>query len=168
LDEIQKKFKILKSGFDVLDLGAAPGSWLQYAASIVGPKAKLIGIDLIPIKPLSQNIITFIGDIFDNDTFYQLQKIHPATFPIILSDMAPKTSGIKELDQARSLELNQRVVRLSEKLLAPNGFIIIKIFQGGDLPLFLQELQSKFSEVKILKPLSSRERSYETYIILKK
>jgi len=165
LAEIQNKFKILKPGMDILDLGAAPGSWLQYASKIVGPKAELVGVDLMPIKKLARNIVTLEADIFADDIIARTILLHPRKFNLILSDLAPKTSGIKTTDHARSIELNQRAAELSKDLLAPNGTLVLKIFQGGDFQYFLKKLKTTFESVKTFKPQASRGRSFEIYAI---
>jgi len=165
LEEIQKKFRLLKPGSDVLDLGAAPGSWLQYASKIVGQHAKLVGLDLQPIESLGKNIKTFTVDIFSPEAEELIKKYHPETFPIILSDLAPATSGQKELDHLKSVDLNQQVVDLAEKFLSPRGTMVLKIFQGGELNDFVKELKNKFRKVDIYKPKASRSRSFEIYII---
>ena len=167
LEEIQQKFKILKPGMDVLDLGAAPGSWLQYTNKIVGPQTTLIGLDLTPIKKIKPNVILGQVDIFSQQAEDFIQRKHPKKFPIILSDLAPKTSGVKEVDHYRSIELSQRVVELAQKFLAPQGSLVIKVFQGPDFDSFLKELKNKFKQVKIFKPKASRDRSFEVYVILK-
>ena len=168
LEEIQNKFHILKSGMDVLDLGAAPGSWLQYASKIVGPKAKLIGLDLQKIEPIAKNIKTFIEVILSPAAENLITKNHPTHFPLILSDLAPSTSGTKEVDHLKSIELNERVVSLAEKFLAPHGNLVLKIFQGADFDSFIKNLKRQFSRVTVFKPKASRDRSFEVYVIARK
>ncbi|HRY63017.1 MAG TPA: RlmE family RNA methyltransferase [Patescibacteria group bacterium] len=168
LEEIQNRFHLLKPGLDILDLGAAPGSWLQYASKIVGPKAMLVGLDLQPIESITKNIKTFVVDIFSEEAVKLIQKHHPKLFPIILSDLAPATSGEKELDHLRSLELNRQVVELSAKFLAPRGTIVLKVFQGSDFTDFIKELKTQFSQVEVYKPKASRDRSFEVYVIARR
>lgn len=168
LEEIQARFKIIRKGNSILDLGAAPGSWLQYAAKIAGPTSKLVGVDLTAIKPLGQNIKTIQADIFSPELIEKIKALYPNKFDLILSDLAPKTSGIKETDHARSIELNRRVIGISDSLLKPRGTVILKVFQGGDFDKFLKELKRKFKMVKIFKPQASRGRSFEVYLICKK
>jgi len=167
LEEIQQKFKILKPGRDILDLGAAPGSWLQYANRIVGPKATLVGLDLTPIKKIKPNVILGQLDIFSPEAIVFIERKHPKKFPIILSDLAPKTSGIKEADHYRSIELSEQVVALAKKFLTPHGTIVIKVFQGADFGLFIIKLKKIFKQVNVFKPKASRDRSFEVYVIIK-
>ncbi len=168
LEEIQKKFHLLRPGLDVLDLGAAPGSWLQYASKIVGQEATLVGLDLQLIGPIAKNIKTFVADIFSDEAVKLIQKIHPEPFPLILSDLAPATSGQKELDHFRSLDLSRQVVSLAEKFLAPRGTSVLKVFQGSDFDAFIKELKGQFSRVEIYKPKASRARSFEVYVIARR
>ena len=165
LQEIQARFKILKPSMDVLDLGAAPGSWLQAAAEMVGPKAKLVGIDLAPIKAAGNNITAWQGDVRSSQAEEYIRSIHPGKFSVILSDLAPSTGGIKAVDQHRSMELAERVVDLAGKFLAGDGAVLIKVFQGNDLTDFIRALKDKFKRVDVFKPKSSRDRSFEVYVI---
>jgi 23S rRNA (uridine2552-2'-O)-methyltransferase len=168
LGEIQNKFKLIKKGNSILDLGAAPGSWLQYAVEIAGPKATLIGVDQAQIKKIASNVKTIEADIFSADLENMIKEIYPDKFDIILSDLAPKTSGVKDVDQARSIELNERVLELSNSLLRSNGHIVLKVFRGGDFDNFLYHVKKKFKFVKTFKPKASRDRSFEIYVIVKK
>ena len=168
LEELQNKFHFLKPGLDVLDLGAAPGSWLQYASKIVGPKATLVGLDLQPIEPIAKNIKTFAIDIFSPKAEELIGEYHPAPFTVILSDLAPATSGEKSLDHFRSLDLSRQVVVLAQKFLAPHGTIVLKIFQGSDFDAFVKELKTQFNRVEVYKPKASRDRSFEVYVIAKR
>ncbi|NMB48392.1 RlmE family RNA methyltransferase [Candidatus Kuenenbacteria bacterium] len=168
LAELQDKFHFLKTGLDVLDLGAAPGSWLQYAGKLVGQNATLIGLDLQSIQPIAKNTKTFVVDIFSEEAVKLIQKHHPKPFSVILSDLAPATSGQKELDHSRSLELSRQVVALAERFLAPRGTLVIKVFQGGDFDAFIKELKGQFGRVEIYKPKASRARSFEVYVIARR
>lgn len=167
LEDIDKKFNIFKTGLDVLDLGAAPGSWLQYARLKTGGEAKLIGVDLSPIDFISNNVTILKKDIYDDNFLSFIKKIHPEKFPIIISDLAPKTSGVKQADHLGSIELSERVVEIAQELLTKNGTVVLKIFEGGELKNFSDKCRSVFKNTKIYKPKASRERSRETYFILK-
>lgn len=163
--EINDKYKILKPGQSVLDLGAAPGSWLQVIEQKVGNKGKIVGIDLQEIKPLGDNVAIYQADIFSDimeDLFWDEK------FDVITSDLAPKTSGVKDIDQWKSIELNQQVIELAQKHLKQNGTVILKVFIGADFQDFVKELKTIFQEVHSFKPKACRDRSFETYLICKK
>lgn len=167
LEEIQQKFGVFKEGMSVLDIGAAPGSWLQYARKIVGPAAKIIGIDIKKIEPLDINTLVLEGDVLSDDISGIIENSYQGKFSVILSDLAPSTSGVKDVDHYRSIELCQRVLYLGARFLAIRGTIVLKIFQGPDFDAFIFEVRKNFRNVSIFKPKSSRDRSFEVYIILK-
>lgn len=162
LIEINDKYKIFKLGQSVLDLGSAPGSWLQVIEKKVGIKGKIVGIDLQEIKPLGDNVAIYQADVF-SDIIEDL--LIDEKFEIITSDLAPKTSGVKDIDQWKSIELNQQVVELAKKHLTPKGTVILKIFIGADFQNFIKELKTIFHEVHSFKPKACRDRSFETYLI---
>lgn len=168
LEQIQKKFKVLRLGMDVLDLGSAPGSWLQYACKIVGPKGKLVGIDLLHVDPVGENVFLYQEDIFSRKTEDIIEENFPKGADVVLSDLAPKTTGIRETDHFRSIELSQRVSDLAQKFLRPHGTVVFKVFQGSDFDQFLSDLRRKFKRVKPFKPDAVRTRSVEIYIIATK
>lgn len=164
LIEINDKFKVLKKGQSVLDLGAAPGSWLQVIQEKVESSGKIAGIDLQEIKPLGENVSLYQADIFSElieDLFYGEK------FDVITADLAPKTSGVKDIDQWKSIELNQKVIEFSQKHLKPIGTLILKVFIGADFQDFIKETKTIFKKVNTFKPKSCRNRSFETYLICK-
>lgn len=164
--DLQRKFKILKAGDRVLDLGAAPGSWLQVASGIVGEKGKVVGVDSASIKPLGlANVLALEKDIFDEDFSAALQKHGFRTFDVVLSDVAPNTSGMKEKDQALSYELSSRVLDIATQVLKEGGGVIIKVFEGPDTPVLIKETEKHFSSVKLVKPEASTKGSKELYIV---
>jgi 23S rRNA (uridine2552-2'-O)-methyltransferase len=163
LEGIIKEFKIEMQGKKILDLGAAPGSWMQISSKKAGEKGIVVGIDVSPILANGKNIIKLPMDVFDKKAEDNLIKYAP--FDIILSDMAPKTSGIKIQDQAKSEELVFRALNLSEKLLKKNGSIIIKVFEGPGLYSIRKIIEKHFKKTRVHKPKASRDRSFETYII---
>jgi len=166
--DLQRKFKILKPGDRVLDLGAAPGSWLQVAAGIVEERGKVVGVDLAPIKPLDlANVSTLQKDIFDEDFAEVLAKHGFEVFDAVLSDVAPNTTGVKERDQALSYELSSRVLELATQLLKKGGTMVIKVFEGPDTPALIREVKKHFSSVKLVKPEASTKGSKELYIVAK-
>jgi len=165
LEEIQRKFNILKKNMNVLDLGAAPGSWLQYARQIVGDRSKLVGVDIDTIKMRDKNTEVIEMDVFNEKIVEKILDKNVGKFDVILSDLAPKTSGVKEVDHFRSIELGERVVEIAERLLAAQGFLVIKVFQGSDMDDFLKKVKLIFKKVNVFKPKACRDRSFEVYIV---
>lgn len=161
LQEIQKKFKLIKPGARVLDLGCAPGAWVQVALPMVGPKGLVVGVDLEKVE-LKHDQFRFIhGDAFK----LELEHLPESPFDVVLSDMAPKTSGIKIRDQARSAELCMHALAVAEKLLKPNGNLVVKLFEGGDAQEVRNAIGKKFQSMKPFKPDSTREASVEMYLV---
>ncbi|MDD4628843.1 MAG: RlmE family RNA methyltransferase [Candidatus Peribacteraceae bacterium] len=169
LMELQERFKLLKPGMTVLDVAAAPGSWLQYTSEVIGPKGRVIGLDLTPIKPIAENVKTFEQDI---NALTEVNKLLVAEnithVDLVLSDIAPKTSGIKDVDQWRSIELNQSVVAIAERFLKPKGYCVLKVFRGADFDEFLRDLKKGWDDVHPAHVEASRDRSREVYIVMRK
>jgi 23S rRNA (uridine2552-2'-O)-methyltransferase len=164
LKEIQSKFKIIKKGDAVLDLGCAPGSWLLYAAGLVSPKGRVIGIDKKSLElSLPTHVKTFVADILDTSE-PALEKIGQ-NINVVLSDMAPATTGIKDVDAARSFNLGTAAHTLAQSVLVPGGSFVCKIFQGSDFQDFQNMVKKCYTKVKIFKPQSTRKASKEIYII---
>ncbi|MCK5687496.1 RlmE family RNA methyltransferase [bacterium] len=166
LEEIQNKFKVIKIKDRVLDLGCAPGSWLLYAGKQTGNNGKVYGIDLKKIDIiLPGNIIAIQDNILkldDNDFLNRDEK-----FNVVLSDMAPATTGRKDVDALRSFELCNMALQVADDFLIANGNFICKIFQGNDFNSFQKNVKLKFKSCKIFKPESCRKQSKEIYIIAK-
>jgi len=165
LEEIDKKHKLFTAGMRILDLGCAPGSWLQYAAKRCGPTSNLIGVDLDPVRIDLPNVKTFQGDLTelraDDEHFKDL-----APFDMIQSDAMTKTTGIAESDCARSLALVEKGVWLAEQgLLKSGGIFLAKVFEGPDFTPFYVEFKRKFKGCSVNKPDSIREGSREVYIL---
>jgi 23S rRNA (uridine2552-2'-O)-methyltransferase len=167
LKQIQNKFKILKRGNIVIDLGAAPGGWSQIAKEIVGDEGTVIGMDISPIKPISG--ITFLkGDITEETSIQELIDIlEEKKADSVLSDMSPEISGNYSIDHARSIYLCEQALTTAEVILKPNGNFLCKAFSGEELQDFIKKLKEKFSTVKIFTPPASRKSSSEVYIIAK-
>jgi 23S rRNA (uridine2552-2'-O)-methyltransferase len=165
LEEIHSKYQLLRPGNRVLDLGAAPGSWMQLASGIVGPQGLLLGVDLKVIDhPFPSHVVVLQGDIFDANFIEELQTKF-APFDVILSDMAPATSGIRVADSARSALLFERTLELVKLMLRPQGHFLSKIFQGSEFHDLLLQVKKMFSRVKVVKPDASRKESKEIYIL---
>jgi len=161
LEEIQKKHRLIKKGDRVLDLGCAPGSWLLYAAKLTGPKGRVIGVDLKPVSiQVPSHIKIMTADVLALDS-ESLEK----DFNIVLSDMAPATTGHKSVDAARSYNLCEIALNIAQSILLPGGSFVCKIFQGPDFELFLDAVRAGFKRLKIFKPQSSRKASKEIYVI---
>jgi len=164
LQEIDEKYQIIKPGMKILDLGSAPGSWLQYAAEKTGPEGKVYGLDLQKIEPLPQkNVKIFQTDIYDDEF---LEKTFTGRmFNAVISDMAPSTSGIKITDSALSLELLDRALQITKIYLKPNGHFVSKVFENEDLNLWFSRFKKYFKMSKRFKPHASREESKELFVI---
>lgn len=163
LQEIDERYRLFRPGQRVLDLGCRPGSWLQYAGQKVGSQGSLTGIDRQPLQVTVKDARILVGDVFAISGS-ELRGTLPA-FDVVLSDMAPDTTGIRHVDQARSEGLFERAVDLAEELLSPGGHFLGKLFQGPDFQRLRARLQAGFSEVRVVKPDSSRKESIELYLL---
>ncbi len=168
LIELDLRYHLFVPGMHVLDIGAAPGSWLQYASKAVGPTGKILGIDLKEILPVDQNVVTKVCDIYDDAALAtELKSLGWQKVDLVLSDIAPNTSGIKDVDQWRSIELSQKVVAIAEQYLRRGGAVVMKVFRGKDFDAFTQELKEHFSVMKVMSVTASRDRSREVYVVCK-
>jgi 23S rRNA (uridine2552-2'-O)-methyltransferase len=163
LTELDEKFKLLRPGDRVLDLGCAPGSWLQYARQKVGERGVLVGLDRAPLPRELPGARIVVGDVMTIDPAALRGEL--AAFDVVLSDMAPDTSGIRSLDQARSEALFERALELALALLAPGGHFVGKLFQGPDFKRLTELVRARFELAKTAKPASSRQISIEQYVI---
>lgn len=163
LKEIQEKRKILRPGSRVLDLGCAPGSWLQVASEIVGPKGAVVGIDLQEVGPgFAENVHAVQGDIYKVQPT-DLLALSRGLFDAVISDMAPSTTG--HGDDFLSVRLCRRVLELLPPLLKPGGNLAMKVLEGSEFPELLKECKALFREVRPLKPEASRDISREIFIV---
>jgi 23S rRNA (uridine2552-2'-O)-methyltransferase len=164
LEEIDKKYRIIRKGNAVLDLGCSPGSWLQYVSKKVGESGHVLGVDLQPVNiSLPPHVKVIQADIFEL-TVNDLQ-IEGGLADVILSDMAPKTSGIQTADAQRSYMLNKKVLDLADDLLSQQGTLLVKAFQGKPLDELRSDFREMFDQVKLCKPKSSRSESVEIFIL---
>lgn len=165
LDEIDRRARILRQGQRVLDLGAAPGSWSAYAARKIGRGGQLVAIDLKPItQGLPEHCIKLEGDAFDEALLAGPLGEH-APYDVVLSDMAPNTTGNKETDQIRSFDVFMRAVSLAEQLLLPGGAFVGKIFMSGYFPEARDNLRRCFEKVRTIRPEAVRDISYEIFLV---
>ena len=165
LEEIQRRFGVLKRGDRVLDIGAAPGSWSQLAARIAGENGMIVAVDLAPMDALEQIgvITTVTGDVFSPEILGVLESYGP--FDAIISDAAPRTTGNRSVDTARSAALVERAISLCYSLLVPRGNLVAKVFQGGEEQRLLTELKTRFGSARMVKPQASRSESFETFLV---
>lgn len=164
LVELQQRFRLINPGDQVVDLGAAPGGWLQVAAKLVGPKGKVIGIDVQAIQPFQERNIELIqGDILTGATQCKIKELLGGPAHCVLSDMAPRLSGIRDADMARSYELNQMALKVAKELLRPGGILLVKSFISEDLQSYTADLKNHFAQVQRTKPEASRQGSSEFY-----
>jgi len=166
LEEIDQKFRVLRAGEQVLDLGAAPGSWSQYASKKIGSSGRLVGIDLTPITLKLPNAHFIASDLREIDLKALCAELGLAQeFDVIISDMAPKTTGIKSTDQARSLELCELALSVAEKHLKTGGHFVCKFFHSADFSALRDRMKKLFTKIEALKPDSTRKESKEIFMI---
>ncbi len=166
LIEIDKKFKIFKGGLSVIDIGAAPGSWSQYAFK-AAKSGKLISIDLKKMEPIG-NSVQIQGDFTEEKTQEEIKKKINGKVDVVMSDMAVDTTGIKNIDSIQTGELCKEAIFFAKDLMKENGYFISKIFMGGTFNEIVAEGKKYFKEVKVFKPKSSRKDSKESFIICRK
>ncbi|WP_457577953.1 SAM-dependent methyltransferase [Desulfomarina sp.] len=168
LEEVQQKYKFIRKRDSVLDLGCYPGSWSLYASEIVGPKGIVVGVDLQQVdcspRPGGAPIHWLCQDITAPELVPLVRRFRPA-FRVLISDLAPKTSGSRWVDAQRSLDLVNTTMSLAEQLLLNKGHYICKVFQGEDFPGFVKKMKSRFDMVKVIKPKSSRIESREVFVL---
>ena len=166
--ELQQRFRLMRPGDVVVDLGAAPGGWLQVAAKFVGQSGKVIGIDLQPIETLREpNIIFFQGDITSPEISKKISELVDGKVHCVLSDLAPRLSGIRDADAARCLELNRTALTVATALLRPGGSFLAKGFVNQELHTFTLELKQHFHSVQRTRPEATRQGSSEFYFFAK-
>jgi 23S rRNA (uridine2552-2'-O)-methyltransferase len=162
--EIDEKYKILKPGQKIVDLGAAPGGWSQIAAKVVGPKGKVVGIDLLPIDPMAG--VEFIElDFLDESAPGKLIEMLGGPADVVMSDMAANTTGHKKTDHLRIIGLAEAAIYFAREILAPGGAFVAKVFQGGTENQLLADLKRDFAVVRHVKPAASRSDSAELYVL---
>jgi len=164
--QVAKKYRFIKRGDRVLDLGAAPGGWLQAARQLVGDEGYVLGVDKEPIDSLPySNVSMFIGDITQNGTIDQIQSQTGSMFDVVISDLSPNVTGIWDVDHARQIELARVALRAARLALRPSGNMLVKVFQGSELKDFQTEMKSSFRTLRIVKPAASRPESAELYFL---
>jgi len=166
LEEIDRRVRLIRPGFSVLDLGAAPGSWTLYASKKVGPKGRVVAVDRAALTVgTPANVVYVQADALAIDPPALLAEVGGNGFDAVISDMAPRTSGHRFVDQSRSFELFCRAVELAQALCRRGGGFVGKIFQGGDFDVARDRVREHFEEVRVIRPASVRSESYEVYLV---
>ncbi|SJL85328.1 23S rRNA (uridine(2552)-2'-O)-methyltransferase RlmE [Vibrio palustris] len=165
IEEIQKKDTLIKSGMTVVDLGAAPGGWSQYAAGIVGDSGQVIACDILSMDSIAG--VSFLQGDFREEAVLNalLERIQPTMVDVVMSDMAPNMAGNQSVDQPRAMYLVELALDMCREVLAINGSFVVKVFQGEGFDEYIKNIRTMFKTVKIRKPDSSRARSREVYVV---
>jgi len=165
--QLNTKFRIIKKGDYVVDLGAAPGGWSQVALEKVGEYGLVVGVDLERIKPMEDDgtFVGIRGDFTDEDTLKRIEYVTGKKVDVILSDASPKLSGVKDIDQLRSVKLAENALKISKSVLKNHGILVIKAFQGEEFENLLKKIKMEFKLVKTTKPPSSKKKSVEMYVL---
>ncbi|MBU6485466.1 MAG: RlmE family RNA methyltransferase [Betaproteobacteria bacterium] len=167
LQELAERDRLLRPGLTVVDLGAAPGSWLQVLRERLGPGGRIIAIDLLPMAPVA-GVLFVQGDFASDEGIAAVeQKLAGAPVDLVLSDLSPNLSGIEPADQARSVHLAELALEFARTHLQPGGDLVIKVFQGAGLAEFQRLVARHFTKVYLRKPKASRDRSREHYLVAK-
>ena len=166
LEELVQRFGLVRPGARVLDLGAAPGGFLQVVAKTVGPSGLAVGVDLVPLRPFNEAWVrTAVVDVLADDARAQVEAVAEGPYDAVLSDMAPKTTGVRATDEARSLRLAERALELAQTLGKPGSSFVAKLFMGGDFETFRARLREAYREVKVVRPEATRSSSIEVYLV---
>ncbi len=167
LEEIDRRTQLLRRGQAVLDLGAFPGSWSMFAAKKVGSKGTVLAVDLQPFDaPLAPNIETARADLRELEPLFEVGGLlHGRPFDVVLSDMAPSTTGQRQLDMYRSFDLAMNALEVARRALADGGAFVAKIFQGAEFPQAHKAVKDQFARVRVLRPEATRSQSYEVFLV---
>jgi len=162
--QIQEKYRIIRQGDIVIDLGAAPGSWCQVVTKIIGGHGRIVAVDLQPIEPID-GVTVLQGDMTDPAVQVQVIETAGRKVNVVLSDAAPSTTGVKLRDHVISIELARAAFEVAQKLLVTNGNMVLKVFEGEDLPALIRDVKRAFRPVKVHTPPATRNESWESFIV---
>jgi 23S rRNA (uridine2552-2'-O)-methyltransferase len=166
LSQAAMKYHFIRKGDVVVDLGAAPGGWIQAARKIVGKNGFVLGLDLKPIAPFPQEYVrTIVADFTEPETLQQILDFLPRKADVVLSDASPNISGIWEVDHARQIDLAAQALKIALSILRPSGNFFVKVFEGDILGGFVKEVGKHFDSVKVIKPKASRAKSSEMFLL---
>jgi len=164
--EAVDKYGFIKPGDVVVDLGAAPGGWMQASRKIVGEAGFVLGVDVKSIEPIDDaNVRSVVGDLTVSETVETVSELLPRAADVVLSDVSPNVSGVWELDHARQIDLARRSMQLAASVLRPGGNFFVKVFQGDMLDDFVFEMRQSFASVRLVKPRASRRKSAELFVL---
>jgi 23S rRNA (uridine2552-2'-O)-methyltransferase len=163
---ISERFNLIRKGEVVIDLGCAPGGWMQVSRQLVGEQGYVLGVDKRPIEKIKENNTGFIAaDVTDLETVDLVVEVLPRKADVLLSDLAPNVTGIWQIDHLRQIDLARTALSMAKRILKPNGKFITKAFQGESLNQFVEELRGQFLNVRIIRPPATRKRSAEVYLL---
>ena len=166
LKQLDERFNLFKGARSVLDIGAAPGGWLQVASEAVGEEGLVVGVDLNPIEDLElDNVETIVGDIFNEETLDEIRELLHGSVDVVLSDLAPNISGAWEVDQFRQVDLARMALKTSLEFLRRDGWFVVKVFMGPEYDAYLKEVKASYRKVNVVKPMASRKGSAEVYLV---
>lgn len=165
--QIQEKDKLIKPGMNVVDLGSAPGGWSQVARQFIGTKGKVVALDILPMEQLAQ--VEFIQGDFQEESVLNelLDVLNNEPVDLVISDMAPNITGVKAVDQPKSIYLLELAIDLADQVLKPGGALLMKVFQGEGFQPLMAQLRTRYQKVITRKPEASRSRSSEVYLLAK-
>ena len=166
LSQAAAKYHFIRKDDVVVDLGAAPGGWIQAARKIVGKKGFVLGVDLKPIEPFPQEYVrTIVADMAESETLQQILDFLPRKADVVLSDASPNISGVWEVDHARQIDLAAQALKIALSVLHPSGNLFVKVFEGDMLADFVKTVEKRFVTVKVIKPKASRAKSSEMFLL---
>lgn len=164
LEEMDRRFRLFRQGMRVVDLGCWPGAWLQYAASRVGERGKVVGIDLVPVDDLGRaNVCSLAADVTKAETVTRILEILSGPADLLLSDLAPKLTGVRHADASRHAALVRSAIGQANELLAVDGTLVVKLFMDGEYPTLAKELREAYADVRVWRPETTRQGSAELY-----
>ena len=163
--ELGRRYQLIRRGDRVVDLGAWPGGWLQVAAELSGPLGRVVGVDLQPIQPLPPPVTTIAGDACDSAIQDAVRERCGGRIDVVLSDMAPKLSGIRDRDIAQAAALAEAALAIAERLLTPGGRLLIKLFTAPETDAVVAAARRRFASVKLTRPEATRKGSAEMYLV---
>jgi 23S rRNA (uridine2552-2'-O)-methyltransferase len=166
LKQMDERFHFFRGARYVLDIGAAPGGWLQVVSEAVGEDGLVVGVDLRPIEYLELgNVETIVGDILDEEIMDEIRELLPGSVDVVLSDLSPNISGVWDVDQFRQIDLATMALKVSQALLRRDGWFVVKVFMGSEYDSYLKEVKAAYRKVNVVKPMASRKGSAEVYLV---